>query len=200
MAKDGSGRLRQNPSPKQRPNTATTWVYNDDDTIYSVTDARGAIATYSYNSRHLVTGIAYSVPSGSGITAPGSVSLGYDAAGNRTSMSDGTGSCTYAYDTLSRTTSETHHFNDLASSSTSGNYSLSYAYNLGSELTSITDGFSTQVGYVYDSTGRLTTVTNSGASGFSSNYLSNIEYRAWGALKDMDYGNSVHSHVDYNSL
>ncbi len=199
MGYDGYGRLRTKHVPEQSANTATTWVYNDDDTIYSVTDARGAIATYSYNSRHLVTGIAYSVPSGSGITAPGSVSLGYDAAGNRTSMSDGTGSCTYAYDTLSRTTSETHHFNDLASSSTNGNYSLSYAYNLGSELTSITDGFSTQVGYVYDSTGRLTTVTNSGASNFSSQYLSNIQYRAWGAMKYVDYGNGAHAQANYNS-
>jgi len=76
---------------------------------------------------------------------------------------------------------------------------LSYAYNLGSALTSITDGFSTQVGYVYDSAGRLTTVTNSGASGFSSNYLSNIQYRAWGAMKYVDYGNGAHAQASFNS-
>jgi YD repeat-containing protein len=206
MGYDGYGRLHTRHAPEQQVDTNnssstdhTTYTYNDDDTVHVVTDARGAMATYSYNNRHLVTGIAYAVPSGSGITAPGSVSFDYDAAGNRTYMSDGTGSCTYSYDTLSRMTSETHHFNDLASSSTSGNYTLSYAYNLGSELTSITDGFSTQVGYIYDSTGRLTTVTNSGASNFSSQYLSNIEYRAWGAMKYVNYGNGAHAQASYNS-
>ena len=136
-----------------RSGTATTYTYNDDDTMHSVTDARDASATYSYYNRHLVHTIEYHAPSG--LTSTPNVLFEYDAAGNRTSMSDGTGSCTYAYDTLSRMTSETHHFNDLASSSTGGNYTLSYAYNLGSELTSITDAFNTQVGYTYDSAGRF---------------------------------------------
>jgi YD repeat-containing protein len=206
MSYDGYGRLHAKHVPEQQVDTNnsvstdyTAYTYNTDDTVNSVTDARSALATYSYNNRRLVTGITYSSPSGSGITVPGAVSFGYDAAGNRISMSDGIGSCTYAYDTLSRMSSETHHFNDLASSSTSGNYTLSYGYNVGGELTGITDGFSTQVGYVYDSTGRLTTVTNSGASNFSSQYLSNIEYRAWGARKYVDYGNGVHAQANYNS-
>jgi YD repeat-containing protein len=120
-------------------------------------------------------------------------------AGNRTSMNDGTGWCNYSYDQLSRMTSETHHFNDLNTSSTGGNYALNYQYNLANQLTSIADPFSTQVGYTHDQAGRLSGVTNSGATNFSAQYLSNIQYRAWGAMKNVDYGNGVHQHVDYNA-
>jgi YD repeat-containing protein len=201
MGYDGYGRLHTKHLPEQQVDSNnssstdhTTYAYNDDDTISSVTDARGASATYTYYSRHLVHTITYSSPSGSEIAVPGTVSFDYDAAGNRTSMSDATGSCTYAYDTLSRMTSETRSFTGL-----SGSYTLSYAYNLGGELTSITDPFSVQVGYSYDGTGRLLSVNNSGATSFQSQYLSNISYRAWGALKDRDYGNGAHQHVDYNT-
>src|ERR1051325_9900388 len=83
----------------QNPNTAstdhTTRAYNNDDTVLSVTDARGASATYSYNARHLVTGITYSAPSP--ITPTSTVTFGYDAAGNRTSITDGLGTVGYVY-------------------------------------------------------------------------------------------------------
>jgi hypothetical protein len=45
----------------------------------------------------------------------------------------------------------------------------------------------------------LSAVTNSGATQFTAQYLANISYRATGALRDADYGNGVHQHVDYNS-
>src|SRR6266478_8883782 len=45
---------------------------------------------YGYNNnRHLVSSISYSAPSG--ITAPATVNLSYDAVGNRTSTSDESG-------------------------------------------------------------------------------------------------------------
>lgn len=93
MTYDGYGRLKTRHVPEQNAGTATTWDYNPDDTIQKVTDARGASQTLSYNNRHLVTGITYSAPSG--IPVPGAASFSYDAAGNRTSMADGTGSLTY---------------------------------------------------------------------------------------------------------
>ena len=95
MSYDGHGRLQAKHVPEQDANTATTFTYNADDTMHSVTDARGASATYSYNNRHLVTGITYGVPSGSDMTVPTAVGFGYDNAGNRTSMSDGSGSTSY---------------------------------------------------------------------------------------------------------
>src|SRR2546430_5963772 len=149
-----TGKAAADRVPEQNAGTATTYTYNTDDTIYSVSDARGASAAYSYNGRHLVTGITYSAPTGSGITVPTPVGYGYDAAGNRISMSDGTNSCSYNYDQLSRVMTETRHLNDLAGSA-SGNYAISYQYNLAGELSGITDPSGAQVGYDYDQIGRL---------------------------------------------
>ncbi len=64
--------------------------------MQTVTDARGATQTFTYNSRHLVTGINY-VAAGTAVATP-NVSYAYDAAGNRTSMTDGLGSVTYGYE------------------------------------------------------------------------------------------------------
>lgn len=120
-----------------------------------VTDARGATATYGYNNRHLVTGITYGVTGG--VAATRNVSFGYEAAGNRTSMNDGVGSATYVYNTLSQMTSETRTFDGL------GPFTLRYpSYNLGGQLTNITNHWGAQVGYNYDKTGRPTGVTGAG--------------------------------------
>ena len=74
-------------------------------------------------------------------------------------MIDGLGYVNYVYNTLSQLTSESRYFNGLAS------YTLSYAYNLAGEVTSITNPWSAQVGYAYDKVGRPTGVCGSGYAG-----------------------------------
>ena len=81
FAYDGHGRLQSRTTPEQG---TTTYSYNPDDTVNVVTDARGATTTFGYNNRHLVTSLTYGVPGG--VAATPNVSFGYDAAGNRTSM------------------------------------------------------------------------------------------------------------------
>jgi YD repeat-containing protein len=215
MTFDGYGRLASKHVPEQNTGTATNYSYNSDDTINSVTDARGASATYAYNNnRHLVNTITYSAPSGVATTP--NVTFAYDPAGNRTSatqrdsQNNFIGSSSYVYDQLSRLTSETYQFADLSG----GPYTLNYGYNLGGELTSLAIPFTSQsIGYSYDSTGRLSSMS---ASGFQASYttpwpnfqtytqsvtsfISSIEYRAWGATKSVTYGNTVTESTSYNS-
>lgn len=191
---DGYGRLRTRHVPEQNAGTTTTYAYNNDDTLDSVSDARGAIASYGYNNRHQVISINYSAPGG--IAIPGAVSLSYDAAGNRTAMSDGSGSTSYAYDQLSRMSSETRSISGV------GSFALGYAYNLTTELTSLTDPEGRTVYYNHDSAGRLASITGSGynTSWFSSNY----QYRAWGATKHFEspalgYGTTNSLDASFNS-
>jgi YD repeat-containing protein len=106
-------------------------------------------------------------------------------------MTDGMGSTSYAYDQLSRLSSETRTFAGLT-----GSFQLQYGYNLAGELTGITDAGGASVGYSYDSTGRLSSVTGSG--GGASVYASNMQYRAWGALKGVAYGNGTSLALSYN--
>lgn len=187
---DGYGRLQAKHVPQQDVNTNTSYAYYADDTVLSLTDARGAAATYSYNNRHLITGISYSAPTG--VTPASNVSFGYDAPGNRISMIDGLGGKNYEYDQLSRLTAETRTISGV------GTYPITYAYNLAGQLTSVTDPFNAQVGYNHDVVGRVTNVTGSNFANLPT-YASNLQYRASGALKHLDYGNTRTLSMTYNA-
>src|SRR6185436_6809027 len=159
---------------------------------------RGAVTTYTYGyqddtssseKRGLLTKIAYSVPSGSNILDPADVSLVYDNLGNRTWMTDGMGNTSYAYDPLSRMTSETRQFNDTLNEApmTNNRFQIGYTYSI-SGLKSYTDPYGEEIAYTADRVGRLKEVTGTSFAGVTS-YASNPEYRAWGALKHLEYGN-----------
>jgi Tol biopolymer transport system component len=190
MTYDGYGRLQSTHAPEQ--DLTTNYSYNPDDTINSVTDARGASATHVYNNnRGLVNGINYYSPSG--VASTPNVSFTYDAVGNRTSMTDGLGGASYNFDSLSRLTSETRTFSGI------GSYTLSYDYNYANELTRITDPTNASIYYGHDNAGRVNSVTGSpyGTGGYGgipyvevSQYASNLQYRAFGALKSLRYGDN----------
>jgi YD repeat-containing protein len=172
------------------------WQYYSDDTLSVVTDPRNASATYSYNNRDLPTQITYSAPAG--ITPAPPVTFGYDQAGNRTSMTDGLGAVTYQYDTLSRLQSEARTFTGL-----SGAYTLSYQYNLAGQVTQMSyasarawGNFSTS--YARDKAGRLTAVSGTQFAGETS-FASGLQYRAWGALKAMTFGQGGTVTANFNA-
>jgi YD repeat-containing protein len=153
-------------------------------------DGRGATTTFAYNGRHLPTSITYGIPGG--VAATPNVSFAYNAAGNRTSMTDGLGSVSYAYNQLSQLTSETRTFTGV------GSFVLSYQYNLAGELTSITNHWGVQVGYNYDRVGRVTSVSGANYAGVSS-YVNNISYSAFGAAKQVSYANGRTLSLQYNN-
>lgn len=193
MSYDGYGRLATKHVPEQNVGAATVYAYNSDDMISSVTDARGASTTYGYNNnRHLVNTITYSAPSG--ITPTSNVTFGYDAAGNRTSMIDGSGSLSYFYDQMSRMSSETKTFSGLG-----GSFTLSYAYNLANEVTSVADQRSgASFSNIYDNLGRVISVSGVGYGGVVTPFASQMQYRASGALKSVSYGNNTNLSLGYN--
>lgn len=172
---DGLGRLWRRTTPEQG---LTTYSYNRDDTLNTITDARGATQTFTYNNRHLVLSITYGGAGG----AP-TVSYTYDAVGNRTSMTDGYGQKTYAYNRLSQLTSETRTFTALGGAS----FTLGYEYNLGGALKKITSPWGEQISYARDHAGVVTGITSTGY-GSVSTYASNLQYPAFGGLRAMTYG------------
>ncbi|HJT65086.1 MAG TPA: S8 family serine peptidase, partial [Pyrinomonadaceae bacterium] len=187
---DGLGRLQSRSTPEQG---TTNYTYFDDGLPQTITDARGAKATFTYNARHLLTNIAYDTSQAPNVAHTDPVSFVYDSARNRTSMTDGLGSMSYAYDQLSRLTSETRNLTNV------GSFTLTYgSYNLSGELTSFTNPWGVQVGYTYDKAGRLTGVTGSGYAGVST-YASGLTYRAFGGIKGMSYGNGRSLSVTYDN-
>lgn len=172
MSYDGYGRLQSKHMPEQNAGTATVYAYNSDNTIQSVTDARGASATYEYNNgRHLVNHVSHE-PAG-GVPDTPDAWFTYDAAGNRTSMTDGLGLVSYNYNQLSRMTSETRTFTGVAT------FALNYDYNLAGQLKSLTDHTNQTINYAFDSTGRLSNITGTNYS--VSQFVNSVAYRAWGA-------------------
>ena len=196
MTYDGHGRLVTRKVPIEDSTTSgTTYVYNTDDTVQKVTDARGASSTYTYNGRHLITFIHYAKPGASAPTAiPNApdISFTYDDAGNRLTMTDGLGSLTYAYDTWSKLTSETRYFTDLAAS-----YQLRYEYNLAGGLTKLYDPFNGTISYAFNSSGQVTGVTGTHYAGVTQ-FASGMQYRAWGGLKHATYFNNGSVDLSYN--
>jgi RHS repeat-associated protein len=184
---DGRGRVTARTTPEQG---RLTYAYNMDDTVSVITDARGATSSFTYNGRHLPNSITYGVPGG--VAATPNVSFAYDAAGNRTQMSDGLGTMTYSYDSLSRLQWEERAFSGL------GTFRLTYAYNLAGQLTSVTNPWGSQVGYTRDSAGQVTAVTGAGPNSFNL-YAYNIAYRAAGVLKSQTYNNSRTLNITYDN-
>lgn len=191
MSYDGHGRPYQVHKPEFDASTYVTTTYNVDDTVATVTDPRGVSTNYSYGNpsigekRAVVTDITYSVGS-TGIVDPADVAFTYDNAGNRTLMSDGTGTLTYTYDEMSRLKTETKDFTDYLANAPSGVYTLTYNYHLTGGIQSITDPFNDEVTYTADKIGRTTTIGGSSFAGFTT-YASDIAYRAFGNVKSMTY-------------
>ena len=192
MIFDGYGRLQTRHRPEQSIGTATTYAYNADDTLSSSTDARGAVTSYGYNGRHLVTSVNSALSGSSTIN----VSYSYDAAGNRTSMSHAVGgapkdSATYSYDQLSRMTSESVYLNALQNSAPNyGSYTIGYEYTLSNQLKKVTDPFNSPTEMAYDEIGRTKTVTGTW-NGANYTYANNVSYRAWGAVKSISSGPTI---------
>lgn len=183
---DGYGRVLSRITPEQG---LTTYSYFGDDKVQTVTDARNSMTTFGYNNRRLITSISY--VANNGTTTTPNVTFGYDAAGNKTSMTDGLGSVSYVFNTISQLTSETRTFTGL------GSYTLNYGYSLNGQLSSITNPWGAQVGYGFDKVGRTTNVSGSGYAGVSS-YVNSLSYRAFGA-KQIAYNDGRTLSIQYDN-
>ncbi|MGI8641405.1 MAG: FG-GAP-like repeat-containing protein, partial [Pyrinomonadaceae bacterium] len=206
MSYDGHGRMKTRHYPIEDAGANTTWSYNADDSIQMIIDPRGAITNFTYNdTRGLLTNISYSSPNPTAVPVTPSVSFGYDAIGNRISMTDGTGTNTYSYNNLSQLLSETKQFNDSLPNAPLPNnsFKIDYSYNLSGGVQAISDPFGSVVNYANDKTGRVTAVSGSPwAQNTTGSYASNIKYRAWGAVKQLDYtppGDTEQVKMDYDN-
>lgn len=201
---DGHGRLISQHRPENfdasnsNAATYTAFTYKPDDTIATMTDPRGAVTTYYYGNvddgtnselRQLPTKIAFTSPNSS-IPDPADISFSYDPAGNKTYMSDETGTTNYVYDELSQLKEETKNFADTLSNAPTGGYKLKYNYFLTGGLKSIEDPFNDSITYTVDKIGRITAINGSAfwddyIEEYITSYASNINYRAFGGVKSM---------------
>ncbi|MBO0797452.1 MAG: S8 family serine peptidase, partial [Blastocatellia bacterium] len=189
---DGYKRLQSRTTPEAG---TVSYEYWENDLVKKVSDARGISTQFTYNNRNLLTDIDYSD------TTP-DVHYEYGEYGERTLMQEKNGSTvigstTYSYDSLKRLQSETRQFDGMT-----GNFSVSYAYNLVDALKQViytANTWTKSVNYGYTSGGALAKVgTNlNPLAGVDDNVVKNLNYRAFGALKSGDYGNGLRIELGY---
>ncbi len=123
------------------------YTYDPTGNRTALTDPAAKTTSYGYDDANQLTSVAYSDN-----RTPG-VAYGYDGDGQRTSMRDGSGQSSYAYDSLHR----------LVRHSDGGAHAVSYGYDLNGQATSIAypsalGGGGGTVTRGYDDAGRLSSV------------------------------------------
>ena len=152
---DSSGELvsTTTPTTAAAPSGATTAVtYDPAGNQLTSTDPDGVATTWTYTPLDQAATISYSGGSAH------SVSFGYDADGNTTSMADGTGTSSYTWDP----------FGELSSAGNGAGNTVGYTYNADGRATGITYPLPSgatwaatdTVGYTYDHADMLTGVTD----------------------------------------
>jgi RHS repeat-associated protein len=184
---DNANRLTRVTSPASR---VWTYGYDPNGNVTQVVDANGNATpqtgdgqtTYGYDVLNRLSSIDYSD------TTP-DVGFSYDGNGNRTQMTDGSGSESYVYDTVNRLTSVTrgsdvfsyaYDLVNLISATYPGQPAVSYAYDNDERLQSA--GLSGQTtSYGYDAAGNLQTTTLPSGNG----YVETRTYDRAGRLTDI---------------
>ncbi len=122
----------------------TVKEYDRAGNLESLTDPKGRTTTYTYDPANRLVEVSYSDE-----TTP-TVKYEYDKDGDRTSMTDGTGTTKYEYDQLDRMTeSENGH-----------KEKTKYEYNLGNLQAKVTYPNTKAVERAYDKDGRLEKITD----------------------------------------
>ncbi|MEP7199185.1 MAG: hypothetical protein ABI874_05135, partial [Chloroflexota bacterium] len=166
------------------------WQYNYDSAsnLISQTDAKGQTITFVYDALNRLTNKNY--PANSGMT---NIAYGYDAGvngkGNRTSMTDGSGSASWTYDARGRVTSESKTINGA------GTFVTTMSYDAADRMRTLTypDGEIVTSGY-----SNARGLFNSLATSLGGNYINSTSYNALGLPMAQTAGNSVTTNDGYN--
>ncbi len=174
------------PGTPNAPSTCGTIVstvsYDLNSNRSSVTDPLNQVTSFTYDALNRPTGISYGPPSQDSVATP-NVTYTYDADSNRTSMADGTGTTTYAYDELERVLSLVE----------PGSRTVAYRYDLNGNRRKQLYPDTTAVTYQYDEADRLQTVQD------WANRLTAYQYQPDGKLQGVTNANNTTAQYVYDN-
>jgi len=170
--------LNRSTSMTDALNRTTSYGYDPGGRLITVTDAMNRTTSLAYDAGSQLVSVTYS----DGITP--NVRFAYDAMARQASMTDGTGTSTYGYDSLHR----------LVQATNGAGSAAGYGYDLNGHLTAITyPGAGRVVNNTYDDAGRLVTVSD--WLGHTTTY----RYDADSNLVEQDYPNGVIANFTYDN-
>jgi RHS repeat-associated protein len=172
---DAQGRAVTVTNPDSR---VTTTNYDAAGHVISSKDAAGAVTTNTIDPAGQVTAISYS----DGVT-PNITGISYDADGRKVSMTDGTGTSSWSFDT----------FGELTSSVNGVGATTTYGYDSRGDETSIKYPDAKTVTNGYDNAGQLSSVKDAASN------TSTFGYTADGENSTISYPNSTKVTNAYNN-
>ncbi|MBI5351758.1 MAG: hypothetical protein HZB50_03885 [Chloroflexi bacterium] len=165
-----------------------SWSYTYDalGNLKSQKDAKNQYTCLYYDALNRLDGKSYS-SSGCGTPVPFSVDFSYDEGvngkGRRTSMSDTSGSTSWAYDDRGHLIHESKTIADSLST-----FDTFWVYNTGGQIEKMTyPEDNEQLTYWYNTDGTLKSLTSS----TGGTYMNDMHYDEAGRLKLMQYGNNI---------
>jgi YD repeat-containing protein len=204
---DALSRLTSQTTPEAG---TVNFTYKDFGAIQKRTDARGVETHYKYDSLHRPIQVWYTGLGGddngsirpslpSGVAATADVTIAYNnfatpqvGNGEPSSVTDGGGSETYTYDSLSRLASKIRTID-------SRNYQTQYLYNTASQLMTLIYPSGKRVRTNHDSRGRTSGLDNVDSVGnVLANYMTSVGYNTAGEVTSVNLANGVNETYGYS--
>ena len=148
----------------------------------SKTDRKAHTINYSYDELNRLTKKTYPDTS--------TVALTFDAANRLTKAQDPTGTYTFTYDNMDRLTNASTVYASLPAKT----FSVTQAYDAGSNRTSLTEPNNGSISYTYDVLNRLTTLKDFNRNSFT------FAYDALGRTTSLGRPNAVNSTYQYDAV
>lgn len=173
---DGLGNLLQQASPDTG---TTTKTYDDYGNVLTSTDAKGQTTTYSYDALNRLTSITYH--DNTQVTYV--YDQGLNGLGRLTSITDSVGTINYTYDERGHITIEVRAIGGV-------NYQTDYTYNSAGQLNGVIYPSGRALSFTLDNLGRISQI-DTVKGGVSSTLVSNIQYRPFGPIQSLQFGNNT---------
>jgi RHS repeat-associated protein len=193
FAYDAKSRLTSETTPEAG---RVDFAYTSFDAVQTRTDARGVITTYGYDGLNRLQTITYNTSAAPQVAATAGVTVAYKTTapgkGQVSSVTDGLGSETYAFDSMGRISSKTRTIDAWS-------YQTQYQYNTADQLTLMIYPSLKRVRVNRDARGRLSGVDKVDSGGGTLlSYLSNVGYNTAGQVTGLNLGNGVSETFRYS--
>ena len=161
----------------------TVNLYDAAGNLTQSTDARGVVVQYAYDALNRLTAITYPASPAENVTY--TYDTGTNGIGRLASISDASGSITFAYDDRGNVTAETRVIDGQS-------YATAYSFDLADKLTAMTYPSGRIVSYSRDALGRITQVTTQAdATAPVETVASSMAYLPFGSANGWTFGNGV---------